>query len=112
MTGPGSQLAVLLYGLDLLVASLIMNAIIRRLSRRPRLLVDYVAVDDSHWMVRRRRTGLILNGLGIILAYPSVRRHRRLYPRGVRADPPPPHLHQDVSGHRVKNPEFDDIRDK
>jgi hypothetical protein len=64
MTGPGSQLAVLLYGLDLLAASLIMNAIIRRLPRRPRLLVDYVAVDDSHWMVRRRRTGLILNGLG------------------------------------------------
>jgi uncharacterized membrane protein len=74
LTGAGSQLSVLLYGLDLLVASFMLNTIMRYLARRPELLIDGLAEEDFHDMERRRRYGIIFNGVGVLLAliFPPV----------------------------------------
>ncbi len=68
IAGAGSRLSVLIYGLDLLVASYMLNTIMRYLARRPELLVDGLAEDDLRVLVRRRRYGVIFNGIGVLLA--------------------------------------------
>jgi len=68
ISGGGSQISVLIYGLDLFVASLMLNAIMRYLARRPRLLVDDIAEEDFHILERRRRYGIFFNGIGVLLA--------------------------------------------
>jgi uncharacterized membrane protein len=68
IAGAGSRLSVLLYGLDLLIASYMLNTIMRYLARRPQLLVDGLAEDDLRILVLRRRYGVILNGIGVLLA--------------------------------------------
>lgn len=68
LMGPGSQLSVLIYGLDLLVASVMLNAIMRYLTREPGLLVDNLADEDIDIMERRRRYGIISTGIGVLLA--------------------------------------------
>jgi uncharacterized membrane protein len=68
LTGPGSRLSVSIYGLDLLVASILLSAIMRYLARRRELLVDGLAEEDFHDMERRRRSGILFNGVGVLLA--------------------------------------------
>jgi uncharacterized membrane protein len=68
ISGAGSQLSVLVYGLNLFIASLMLSAIMRYLARRPDLLVDGLAEEDFHLMERRRRSGIILCGIGVLLA--------------------------------------------
>lgn len=68
LAGPGEQLSVLLYGLDLLIASIMLSAIMRYLARRPDMLVDGLAEEDFRAMERRRRAGIIFNGAGVLLA--------------------------------------------
>lgn len=68
LTGAGSHLAVLLYGLDLFVASMMLSAIMRYLVWRPELLVDGLAEEDLREMVRRRRSGVVSCGIGVLLA--------------------------------------------
>lgn len=74
LSGGGSRISVLIYGLDLFVASLMLNGIMRYLARRPGLLVDEIAEEDFHIMERRRRYGIISNGIGVLLAlfFPQV----------------------------------------
>jgi uncharacterized membrane protein len=68
LTGPGSRLSVSVYGLDLLIASIMLSGIMRYLARRPELLVDGLAEEDFDDMERRRRSGIIFNGIGVLLA--------------------------------------------
>lgn len=68
LTGAGSHLAVLIYGLDLLVASVLLSGIMRYLAWRPKLLVDGLAEEDFRLMARRRRSGIVFNGIGVLLA--------------------------------------------
>lgn len=68
LTGAGSHLAVLLYGLDLFIASVALSAIMRYLAWRPELLVDGLAEEDLREMVRRRRAGVVSCGIGVLLA--------------------------------------------
>ncbi|HDR73003.1 MAG TPA: DUF1211 domain-containing protein [Methanoculleus sp.] len=68
LTGPGSRLSVSIYGLDLLIASIMLSAIMRYLSRRFDLLVDDLADEEFEDMERRRRSGIIFNGIGVLLA--------------------------------------------
>jgi uncharacterized membrane protein len=68
LTGPGSRLSVSIYGLDLLVASIMLSAIMRYLAHRPDLLVDGLAEEDFNDMERKRRFGIIFNGIGVLLA--------------------------------------------
>ncbi len=68
LTGPGSRLSVSIYGLDLLIASIMLSTIMRYLSRRRELLVDDLAEEDVHHMERKRRSGIIFNGIGVLLA--------------------------------------------
>jgi uncharacterized membrane protein len=68
LAGAGSRLSVVIYGLDLLIASYMLNTIMRYLARRPELLVDGLADEDLRVLVRRRRYGVIFNGIGVLLA--------------------------------------------
>ncbi|QSZ68069.1 DUF1211 domain-containing protein [Methanofollis aquaemaris] len=68
LVGVGSHLSVLVYGLDLLLASVMLSAIMRYLAWRPELLVDGLAEEDFRVMERRRRSGIIFNGIGVLLA--------------------------------------------
>jgi uncharacterized membrane protein len=68
LTGAGSHLAVLLYGLDLFAASVALSAIMRYLAWRSELLVDGLAEEDLREMVRRRRSGVVFCGIGMLLA--------------------------------------------
>lgn len=68
LTGTGSHLAVLLYGLDLFITSVMLSMIMRYLVWRPKLLVDGLAEEDLREMVRRRRAGVASCGVGVLLA--------------------------------------------
>lgn len=68
LVGPGSRLSVFIYGLDLLVASIMLSGIMRYLARRRELLVDSLAEEDVDDMERKRRSGIIFNGIGVLLA--------------------------------------------
>ena len=68
LTGPGSRLSVSIYGLDLLIASIMLSGIMRYLARRRELLVDGLAEEDFDDMERKRRSGIIFNGIGVLLA--------------------------------------------
>ncbi len=66
--GTGSRLSVLLYGLDLFIASYLLSTIMRYLARRPELLTEGLADEDLRDMVQRRRYGVVTNGIGVLLA--------------------------------------------
>jgi hypothetical protein len=68
VAGPGSHLSVLIYGLDLLLASFMLDRIICYLARRPALLVDGLADEDLRVMEHQRRYGIIFGGIGVLLA--------------------------------------------
>ncbi|WP_164913598.1 TMEM175 family protein [Methanoculleus taiwanensis] len=68
LTGSGSRLSVLLYGLNLLIASIMLSGIMRYLARRRELLVDDLAEEDVDDMERKRRSGIIFNAIGVLLA--------------------------------------------
>ncbi|WP_301663456.1 TMEM175 family protein [Methanoculleus frigidifontis] len=68
LVGPGSRLSVFIYGLDLLFASFMLDRIMRYLARRPELLVDGLAEEDLRIMEHRRLYGIMLDGVGVLLA--------------------------------------------
>lgn len=65
---PDSQTAVVIYGVNLLLASVMLSAIMRNISRTPELIVDGVAEDELLEMERERRLGIIVMCFGVILA--------------------------------------------
>ena len=68
LDGADAKPAVLLYGVNLLLASLVLSLLIRYLAREPSLLVDDIAEGTMRRIVRRRWTALGLNLLAIIAA--------------------------------------------
>jgi len=68
LIGAGSRLAVFIYGLDLFLASLMLDRIMDYLVRRPDLLIDGFADTDLRGMEHRRRYGIVLDGIGVLLA--------------------------------------------
>jgi uncharacterized membrane protein len=68
LVGPGSRLSVFIYGLDLLFASFMLDRIMHYLARRPELLVDGLAEEDLRVMEHRRLYGIMLDGVGVLLA--------------------------------------------
>ena len=68
LDGADAKPAVLLYGVNLLLASLVLSLLIRYLAREPSLLVDDIAEGTMRRIVRRRWTSLGLNLLAIAVA--------------------------------------------
>lgn len=68
LIGPGSRLAVFIYGLDLFLASFMLDRIMDYLVRRPDLLIDGFGDTDLRGMEHRRRYGIVLDGIGVLLA--------------------------------------------
>jgi len=68
LIGPGSRLSVFIYGLDLFLASFMLDRIMRYLARRPSLLVDGLAEEDIRVMEHQRRYGITVDGIGVLLA--------------------------------------------
>jgi uncharacterized membrane protein len=64
----GEHLAVALYGLDLFVASLVLNALIRYAGHHPRLAKDDLADDELREIERRRRALVAVLGLSALVA--------------------------------------------
>ena len=68
LNGADAEVSVLLYGVNLLLASLVLSLLIRYLAREPSLLVDDIAEGSMRRIVRRRWTALGLNLLAIAVA--------------------------------------------
>jgi uncharacterized membrane protein len=64
----GEQLAVALYGLDLFIASLMLNAFIRYAGHHPGLVADDLADDALREIERRRRILVIALAVSALLA--------------------------------------------
>ena len=77
--GADAEIAVLLYGVDLLLASLALSVLILYLSREPTLLVDEIAEGALRRITRRRWTAIGLNVLAIAVALVSPRIAAGLY---------------------------------
>ena len=68
LTGTDAEIAVVLYGVDLLLASIVLSLLIRYLAREPSLLVDVIAEGSLRRVTRQRWTSLGLNVLAIAVA--------------------------------------------
>jgi len=68
LVGSGSRLSVFIYGLDLFLASFMLDQIMRYLARRPELLVDGLAKEELRVMEHQRLYGIMLDGVGVLLA--------------------------------------------
>jgi uncharacterized membrane protein len=65
LTGADARIAVALYGIDLLLASIVLSLLILYLAREPSLLVDNIAEGTLRRISRRRWSALGLNVLAI-----------------------------------------------
>ena len=68
LTGADARFSVALYGIDLLLASVVLSLLILYLAREPSLLVDNIAEGTLRGITRQRWTALGLNALAIAVA--------------------------------------------
>jgi len=69
LNGPSANISVLVYGLDLLITSFMLERIMHYLTRRPDLLVDSQAEEELRVMTQqRRRFGIVMGLIGVLLA--------------------------------------------
>ncbi|HYB28916.1 MAG TPA: TMEM175 family protein [Solirubrobacteraceae bacterium] len=70
----GQRIAVPLYGLDLLLASVMLNIVIRYLGENRELVIDEIADEELHEIAHQRRSTLTLLAIATALAVvlPSV----------------------------------------
>ena len=68
LDGADAKPAVLIYGVNLLLASVVLSLLIRYLAREPSLLVDVVAEGSLRRVTRQRWTSLGLSVLAIAVA--------------------------------------------
>jgi hypothetical protein len=68
LVGQGSRLSVFIYGLDLLLVSVMLDRIMRYLARRPELLVTGLAEEELRAIEHQRQYGIMLDGIGVLLA--------------------------------------------
>ncbi len=79
LTGPDAGLATVLYGLDLLLASLVLSLLILYLADEPALLVDNIAEGTLKRITRQRWTSIGLNVVAIAVALVAPRVAVALY---------------------------------
>jgi uncharacterized membrane protein len=65
---PDNSLAVLVYGLNVLIASLALSLLMFYIARQPRLLIDELADDTLKRMYRKRRFATGVGAFAVILA--------------------------------------------
>ena len=68
LNSPDARFAVVLYGVDLLLASVVLSLLILYLAGEPALLVDNIAEGTLRRISRRRWAALGLNVLGLVVA--------------------------------------------
>jgi uncharacterized membrane protein len=73
LTGGDAGFATLLYGVDLLLASLVLSLLILYLAREPALLVDNIAEGTLRRVTRQRWASIGLNVVAIVLALVAPR---------------------------------------
>jgi uncharacterized membrane protein len=66
--GSGERLAVPLYGLDLLLASVMLNVMIQYLAENRHLVTDEIADEELGEIARQRRSTLVLLAIATLLA--------------------------------------------
>jgi uncharacterized membrane protein len=66
--GPNSTVPVIIYGLDLLATSVMLNWIVRSVANTPDLLVDKQAEIELNAIKRRRQYIVAINGFAAIFA--------------------------------------------
>lgn len=79
LTGADAGLATVLYGLDLLLASLVLSLLILYLADEPTLLVDNIAEGTLKHVTRQRWTSIGLNVAAIAVAFVAPRAAVALY---------------------------------
>jgi uncharacterized membrane protein len=74
LTDAGERVAVVIFGLDLLLASLMMSALAVYVARHRDLVADEVDTEEAHAFVRRRWVGVVVMGAAtaIGLVAPSL----------------------------------------
>ena len=74
LTDAGERLAVVIFGLDLLLASLMMSALADYVAKHRDLVADEVDTEEARAMVRRRWVGVAVMGAAtaIALVAPSI----------------------------------------
>jgi uncharacterized membrane protein len=72
--GAGEDVAVALYGINLLIASLVLNAFIYYAARHAHLVSDEVADDELRAVERQRRTLIVVQAIatGIAIVLPEL----------------------------------------
>ena len=65
---PGSETAVLVYGLNLFAASLMLSLLMRFTARRPELRISGLAEGEVRSMERKRRVALAVVAAGVVVA--------------------------------------------
>jgi uncharacterized membrane protein len=68
ISGPEVSLATFIYGLNVLIASLILSLIMFYVAREPRLVIDELADDTLKRIYRQRWIAIGLSALAVILA--------------------------------------------
>jgi uncharacterized membrane protein len=69
LTGADAEIATLLYGVDLLLASLVLSLLILYLAEEPALLVDNIAEGTLKRVTRQRWASIGLNAVAIAVAF-------------------------------------------
>ena len=79
LTGADAVLATVLYGVDLLIASLVLSLLIVYLAREPALLVDNIAEGTLKRVTRQRWASIVLNVVAIAVAFVAAQAAVALY---------------------------------
>jgi len=73
LTGPDVEISVLLYGVNVLLGSLMLSLLILYLAREPALLVDNIAQGTLRRVSRQRWTAIGMNVVAIVVALVAPR---------------------------------------
>ena len=69
LAGPDVEIATVIYGLDVLFASLTLSLLIFHVARQPHLLVDDLAEDSLEGIYRRRWIAIGVGAFAVLLAF-------------------------------------------
>ena len=69
LAGPDVEIATVIYGLDVLLASLTLSLLIFHVARQPHLLVDDLAEDSLEGIYRRRWIAIGVGAFAVLLAF-------------------------------------------
>ena len=66
--GDGARLATVIYGVNLLVASMLLSTLMRYMAHDPDLALDEIADEELLLMEKQRRSSIVLGAAGILVA--------------------------------------------